>query len=243
MAQDRTEGCETGGRDSAGRRCGHKLKHRVRLTQLTLGAVLLALAVSAMPAPARAGDGDSSDPSVWDKFMNTLGIKDPNDTEYEINYSERSPLVVPPSRDLPPPIAPSKTPVPNWPKDPDMARRQAAKEDDKPKVRPFDSVMESSRPLRPNELNVGRASTAAPQPGVGEQSSPSQLGEPNKSIFSFDWMKKEQYATFTGEPPRANLTDPPPGYLTPSPDQPYGIAPEKKVYKPPTLGERLEAPR
>ena len=28
---------------------------------------------------------------------------------------------------------------------------------------------------------------------------------------------------FTGEPPRTALTEPPPGYQTPSPDQPYGV--------------------
>ena len=59
-----------------------------------------------------------------------------------------------------------------------------------------------------------------------------------KSIFSFDWFKKEEYATFTGEPPRTSLTDPPPGYLTPSPDQPYGVGPEQKRYKVPTVADR-----
>ncbi len=37
----------------------------------------------------------------------------------------------------------------------------------------------------------------------------------------------EQAAKFTGEPPRASLTDPPAGYQTPSPDQPYGVGKEK----------------
>ena len=34
---------------------------------------------------------------------------------------------------------------------------------------------------------------------------------------------EEEVAKFTGEPPRASLTAPPPGYQTPSPDQPYGV--------------------
>ena len=34
-------------------------------------------------------------------------------------------------------------------------------------------------------------------------------------------------ARFTGEPARASLTDPPPGYQTPSPDQPYGLGKDK----------------
>jgi hypothetical protein len=36
--------------------------------------------------------------------------------------------------------------------------------------------------------------------------------------------KKEEQAKFTGEPPRSSLTEPPPGYQTPSPAQPYGLA-------------------
>ena len=44
---------------------------------------------------------------------------------YEINYSERSPLVVPPNRDLPPPVTATAPPAPDWPKDPDVkAQRQ-----------------------------------------------------------------------------------------------------------------------
>ena len=35
--------------------------------------------------------------------------------------------------------------------------------------------------------------------------------------------KDEDAAQFTGEPPRTELTAPPPGYQTPSPDQPYGF--------------------
>ena len=112
------------------------------------------------------------------------------------------------------------------------------KDDDKPTPRPYDSVMNSSRPLTPAELGIG--GRAAPAPGAPEQSSPSQLGEKKSNFLSFDWLKKEEYGTFTGEPPRVSLTDPPLGYQTPSPDQPYGITPEQKTYKPPSLGERME---
>ena len=92
----------------------------------------------------------------------------------------------------------------------------------------------SSRPLRPNELNAVNA------PGTNDQSSASDRGTKKAGLLNFDWLKQEDYGTFTGEPPRVSLTDPPPGYQTPSPDQPYGIVPEKKIYKPPTLGERME---
>ena len=34
---------------------------------------------------------------------------------------------------------------------------------------------------------------------------------------------EQEAARFTGEPARTSLTEPPPGYQTPSPDQPYGL--------------------
>ena len=45
------------------------------------------------------------------------------------------------------------------------------------------------------------------------------------------WFNQEEYANFPGEPVRQNLTDPPAGYRIPSPEQPYGISPEKKSGK------------
>jgi hypothetical protein len=61
--------------------------------------------------------------------------------------------------------------------------------------------------------------------------------------LNFGWFKKEEYGTFTGEPARANLTDPPPGYQTPSPDQPYGIGPDRKPLKASNRNEIMEAPK
>ena len=45
------------------------------------------------------------------------------------------------------------------------------------------------------------------------------------------WFTREEYASFPGEPVRQTLTDPPAGYRIPSPEQPYGISPEKKSGK------------
>ena len=42
------------------------------------------------------------------------------------------------------------------------------------------------------------------------------------------WFSKEEYASFNGEPVRGDLTEPPAGYRVPSPNQPYGISPDKK---------------
>jgi hypothetical protein len=191
--------------------------------RVALGATAFALVLCANYSAARAGD-DEENLSFTDKFMRTLGLKNPGETEYGINYSERSPLVVPPTRNLPPPVAAGPPPIPDWPKDPDIQKRLEAKAD--AKVTPHvDWALESDRALRPDELNVGRAPpTSVAAPGTPEQTTPANGVK--KSLFSNIFSKKEEYATFTGEPARESLTDPPPGYLTPSPDQPYGIAPE-----------------
>lgn len=186
--------------------------------------------------PVRAGDDDIS--SMYDKFMDVIGLRLPGSGE-GIEYSERSPLVVPPTKNLPQPATTAAVPAPNWPKDPDVKRRLKAKEDKKVHPHP-DYVADSQRPLRPDELSVPGANTG-PQAG-GTQTSPPGERRP-KGIFSMDFWHKEEYATFTGEPARSNLTDPPAGYLTPSPDQPYGITPEKKKYEIPTVASRMEAPR
>jgi hypothetical protein len=231
MPQDRIAGCKID---------GPKLR-RTKLLRVALGAALAALVVCANYSAARAGDDDNNE-SATDKFLRTLGLRNLGTTEYELNYSERSPLVVPPNRNLPPPVSSSAVPVPDWPKDPDIQKHKTVKNDDKPVIRQGDSVIEAERALRPDELNVGRATPAVSPPGTPEQTTPADAGA-KKNIFSFDWLKKEEYATFTGEPPRVSLTDPPPGYQTPSPDQLYGIGPEHKQYKPKTLGERMEPVR
>ena len=65
------------------------------------------------------------------------------------------------------------------------------------------------------------------------RSRPSQLGTKpgliTSGLFANRRMTKSP-SQFTGEPPRASLTDPPAGYQTPSPNEVYGQA--KEVYKP-----------
>src|SRR5215475_1600463 len=99
-------------------------------------ALLLATGVSG----AKAEDGDEL--TFDQKIMQKLGVRGGVD----IDYHERSPLVIPPKVDLPPPQA--NATVPNWPVDPDVKRRKEEAN------RRRDEV-EESRPLRPSELNVG----------------------------------------------------------------------------------------
>ena len=66
------------------------------------GAALAIVALCGSTALALAGDDTmSSSGSIYDEMLQIIGVQGGNNIE----YSERSPLVVPPTRDLPPPTA------------------------------------------------------------------------------------------------------------------------------------------
>jgi len=216
------------------------------LVHAALGIGLAGLVLGSTSA-ARAGDDDDNSPTVMGKIMETLGLRDPNGNYAGIDYNERSPLVVPPTRDLPPPEASTAPPAPNWPKDQDMLRRAKAKAAEKKVVPHPDNVADSSRPLMPNELDPAGAPKVN-TPIDSTASANTLMSDPydhgvKKSLFSGIFASKTEYTTFTGEPSRQTLTDPPPGYLTPSPDQPYGVGPAQSNYKIKSLGERVEPTR
>ena len=86
---------------------------------------LLATAAFTTSAPARAADDDepSIDQKVMRSIMEGLGLR--RDGEEGITYRERAPLVIPSSRDLPPPdTGDAAATNPAWPKDPDVERRK-----------------------------------------------------------------------------------------------------------------------
>jgi hypothetical protein len=210
------------------------LRRALRLSVVALG---IGLVMSA--GAARAQDADEDDKTFEEKVIEGImaGIGGTNMDNRGIDYRERSPLVVPPRLDLPPPVAASsEVKDPNWPKDPDEARRKAAiarrKKDNKDPV-------EAARVLTPSELNAGR--TAAPvrtnndpvQPGDSVNNpvlSPSQLGFDGKLSNIFGGNKAE-VAPFKGEPTRESLTQPPAGYQTPSPNFAYGTGPKESLNK------------
>jgi hypothetical protein len=194
----------------------------------------LGLAMLLGSTAARAADDEPGiDEKVMNSIMTGLGFK--KDGEADINYQERAPLVIPPGRNLPPPENPDAvtTNNPAWPKDPDVQRRK--REAAMARNRNVSDEREREQnPLRPDQLTPGgraakrqpaRADNGydAPASGFGNQLPPSQLAAPKYGVFSAMFgSNKEDLAKFTGEPPRVSLTDPPTGYQTPSPEQPYG---------------------
>ncbi|WP_291863205.1 hypothetical protein [Bradyrhizobium sp.] len=207
---------------------------------LKLAVALLGIGLVMTAGPAHAADDDDEDDKTFEeKIIEGImaGIGGTNMENRGIEYRERSPLVVPPKLDLPPPAsAAAAAPAPNWPKDPDAQRRKAAiaarkKENKDPR--------EAARILTPAELAVGK--TAAPartnndpvQPGNSFNNpilSPSQLGYKGGFSGLFGGNKSET-APFKGEPTRESLTQPPSGYQTPSPAFAYGTGPKETMNK------------
>jgi len=207
---------------------------RTMIRALRLAAIVLGIGLVMSANAARAED-DEDDSTFEEKIIKQImtGIGGTNMENTGIEYRERSPLVIPPRSDLPPPATAAEAPAPNWPKDPDVKRRKdaiaARKKDNK-------DPREASRVLTPSELAVGRTATgggsAGPDlpgnPGATAILSPSQLGYEG-GVMGFFKGNKTETAPFKGEPTRDTLTMPPPGYQTPSPGYAYGTGPKESL--------------
>src|SRR6202048_1682316 len=101
------------------------LNRGLRLAIVALGVGLVMTAGAARAQDEDEDDGKTFEEKVIEGIM--AGIGGTNMENRGIDYRERSPLVVPPKIDLPPPESvKSEIKDPNWPKDPDEQRRKAA---------------------------------------------------------------------------------------------------------------------
>ena len=209
---------------------------------LKVSAVALGIGLVMAAGAARAGDDDDEDDGMTfeekliDNLMSGIGAKSME--KPGIEYRERSPLVVPPKLDLPPPAGAQAKNAPNWPKDPDEKRRKEAIAARKKAVKATEN-WQAGRTLSPAEMEVGR--TAAPertsndpiQPGTNSNPSlsPAQLGFTG-GLWGMMKGGTPEEKQFTSEPPRQSLVEPPPGYQTPSPNYAYGAGKDntKKTY-------------
>ncbi len=211
-----------------------------------VSAVALGVGLLFASSAAWAGD-DEDEPTFEEKIITGImrGLGGVNMDNSGIEYRERSPLVMPPKLDLPPPAASSaEVKVPNWPKDPDEARRKAIIATRKKDARKdaTEASRDASRILTPSELNGVRTTgssggtavsdSAVPggDPGRNAILSPSQLGY-NGGFSGLFKGNKAEVAPFKGEPTRETLTMPPPGYQTPSPNFAYGTGPKESLNK------------
>jgi hypothetical protein len=216
-----------------------------------LGALVVIVGIA---GNAFAADDDGEgfyDQRLLRSFLRGVGLS--NGREGKIEYKERPPLVVPPTRNLPPPETTGSVAQrdPAWPVDPDEAKRKASKK--ATAERKWVDPDTWGDTLKPHELGVGKTNAAPNETGIkpGEtietstQLRPDELGynggvwsEFKNLGYTFSREKPVEGAKFLREPTRALLTDPPAGYRTPSPDQPYGLNYNHDKSKPQTQEER-----
>jgi hypothetical protein len=200
----------------------------LRPLALTSALSLLALA-SIVPGVAHAQSNDSG---LFGSMLKSLGIGGENNIEYR----ERPPLVVPPTRDLPPPQAPGTSRAPNWPVD--------AKAGTQPKgnqVRDLDKLAVPQRAPEPSVAGNGAPAASPDTTGAVTPGQPASSGFFGRIFGSGD----RQAAAPAAPPPapaRKSLTEPPLDYEAPAPSQPSGVAPPAAPATPTTPENALQTP-
>ena len=218
-------------------------------------AAMLVIAGGVGHALAQDDDDDElPDTKFFKGMLQGLGLQKDGMSRNGIDYSERPPLVVPPTRDLPPPQnGDAVRGNAAWPKDQDEQRRREASVKRKKEAKPFD-WSDLGVQLSPNELKKG-ASTAKDQAmnkkpqdieQYNRQYKPDELGYGgglfgNVKDFFGVGNGGGVSVPFEAEPPRASLTDPPVGYRTPSAAQPYGVSKDNTKSKAMSPEDRVTA--
>jgi hypothetical protein len=216
---------------------------KLSIPRVALGCALGVSMLLAV-APARAADDDDNvpiDTKIIRKLMSGLGLKRDGESD-GIDYRERAPLVIPPGLSTLPPPEKGDAAVANnpaWPVDPDIKRKKDAKAAERKAALNADAQLQRDQSaLRPDEMTPGPRPRNMPSPsapgsadvspnGNGSQLAPSALGYKGGLWSKMFGENDDNVGKFTGEPSRTTLTEPPPGYQTPSPDQPYGVSKEK----------------
>jgi len=218
-----------------------------RLLMACVCGALVALPVAASAQQAQDDDEDTFEQKIIKNILGGMGV---DVGRAGIDYRERSPLVIPPTRDLPPPQAAAATTAnPAWPREPE--RKVTVRKTKNTRATPDEPGSESV--LTPDELRKGvnpRAPRVTdPSQSIGSiedynlnkgQMSPQELN--SKSLFTWDGLMgthlKEQ-GKFEREPARNALTQPPVGYQTPSPNYPYAAGTDTGTgWKIPTILDR-----
>jgi hypothetical protein len=223
------------GRGSQGRRDGSPEGERMSRQLLGNGttcagllagaAVALGLAIGAVTPAAAADDGSGS---MFGSILSTItGVGKSKDVDLPIDYRERAPLVVPPNDSLPPPEANAAVRNPAWPRDPDIAAYKRAKALERaPAPLPGNGADKISNA----ELMRGRVASreqTAPVPMQCDSLLQKCGDAPGKLWNSLKTKKADSDTTVLlqpgVEPPREYLTQPPPGYLTPTKKAKYSF--------------------
>ena len=218
-----------------------------RACSLAVLSLSLGLAMSA--GPARAGDDDRTfTEKVSDGFYGM--IRSTNMDNRGIDYRERSPLVVPPTLDLPPPASASAdAQIANWPKDPDERQRKAVIAAKKKNAPPPARVQVTAAGAGGQAQSINIAPPVEPQQAAIPGTTRPVYASDRNGTALVDPVYDKPGDLFTGgaadlandiglgnlfgttkvdplepgtEPARQALTQPPVGYQTPAAGYAYG---------------------
>jgi len=218
----------------------------------TLGLAAVSLSLGLVVTTGSALGQDSDNRTFTEKVSEGFYgmIRGTNMDNRGIDYRERSPLVVPPTLDLPPPVAAaSNSQIANWPKDPDERQRKAVIAAKKKAAPPPGRVQVTTNGTAPQTQPINIAPpvdpSAEPIPGTTR---PAYASDRNGTALT-DPVYDKPGDLFTGgaadlanmigagdlfgtkktvpvdpstEPVRQALTQPPVGYQTPSASYAYG---------------------
>ena len=159
------------------------------LTACVCGA-LLAFPVAASAQQAQDDDDDTFEQKIIKNILGGMGV---DVGRAGIDYRERSPLVIPPTRDLPPPqAAGTTTSNPAWPREADhkvMVRRtkNTRATPDEPGSESAltpDELRRGINPRAPRVTDPSQTTGSIEEANVGRPMSPTQLN--NKGIFNWN---------------------------------------------------------
>ena len=148
---------------------GRMIAMRDERSGMSLRGLLMACACGALlvlPAAASAQQAQDDEDTFEQKIIkNILGGLGVDVGRPGIDYRERSPLVIPPTRDLPPPQAASAASNPSWPRDQEQRKLTVS---NRPNQRATAEDPGSHSVLNPDELRRGT------NPRAGRVTDPSQ---------------------------------------------------------------------
>lgn len=185
-----------------------------------LSAVVAALSLCLTAVPARAGDDGQA--SLISGLADTFGLSGKKDPD--IDYRERSRIVIPPKMTLPPPGHATVYGA-AWPTDVEIVRDRNLKklEDSGPSARDIANDHYVLLPPGTTDVKVTTSgfdrrgpSCRIPDPKTGE-CPPSAKGPAiNWNPLTWVGLEKKPKVTLGVEPERESLTDPPTGYRAPA---------------------------
>jgi hypothetical protein len=202
------------------------VRHAFCAAMLALGLICAAGNAFAQTQAAADEEDDeiensilNADKRMFNAILGSIGLG--NSGAPNIEYRERSPLVVPQGRDLPPPGKAVK--AGDWPVEPEVkakrtkaALRKAGKDPD---------IVDPALPISGTAENYKTGGTGVWADEKAPKKEPDFITMMMQGKLGGTW---EEYGKFTGEPARTSLVQPPSGYLTPSPAAPYGMTPREE---------------